>query len=796
MPTAVRYVLIALLAAGGVQSAPKKKGKRQQKTSEEKLLLKLRPVFSQTTQRLLTLADNPHGLIFPPLPATEPGAATTKARRYRRETIAVRTPLYILRDADLWRYSRRGGGDLQRVRHTSGGRTVKRTYLRLDPTGPVRREETRHAPDPENSKSVARWYPGFLGLNGLAIYALVRAGVVTMEPALRRHAASLIYHLQAYGLPHETWDLAWVTTGLCSWPERSEPLDRLRQRLAAKLLHAQVRNGAGKGLWGPVAEDAEVLLALAAAKAAEGRDARRRQHTVFTGDFNNAPAAWRLDPDPAAPRPEDFKTLLEQVEVPGPPVDWTAHQVTDLHHTALALTALAAAADCGCLPAESTPAAVGDTTPAPRLTREVVSAAAQAVRAAFNVETGTWTEAIHYAPETRYDALIKEKRARKRNRPRTVDTERVVSVGSPLVNAQALTALGALRRLLPADAGDATAVLLDQTTTLVRQDLKNYDSRRRNRKLPKYLGMSTNEYFLFAAAAHRRRAGYLQTDRAQFRATADRLARSSRGGNIGGDQFFTISPGAGAVHLAMEKAKKHNATRARNRRIQMQRRNAIPKALGSRAQTLSALAFLADGVRPPLGLACGPDGGKEVTFLPAAIRQLDRQQAFPLFAAAADTLPEFENPAGPSVIFINALAPPRVKGNLLTALQPFFAGDGLLVIETPATKQGKRAFDAIRAAARAELKDVRAARIPASTLTRAPARPDEPRLPALVTADHHIRVIFLITGDKPSKSVLATDTAAKLTADLLAQRLPDALTPDYPFNVRDKNDDDIIVIEE
>ena len=119
-------------------------------------------------------------------------------------------------------------------REQVGERRVER--LVADPDGPIERTHTRHRVTRGPGLDVMT--VGWLGNNSMALYALLEAGVTPDNaPVINEMANSISSHLSTYGLPDDTYDLAWATAALSRYPGQFYRSDV--EALTARLLSGQ-----------------------------------------------------------------------------------------------------------------------------------------------------------------------------------------------------------------------------------------------------------------------------------------------------------------------------------------------------------------------------------------------------------------------------------------------------------------------------------------------------------------------------------------------------------------------------
>jgi len=205
--------------------------------------------------------------------------------RYSRRTRLV--PVFEYETFTVMVKDRYGENVAQtRRRPTRQTGTREEEFLVRDPDGDVVRRERRiRSRSRDDFVGGPRFERGTLGQNGLALYALFRAGVPADTGRLSEVVSDLVEHLHRFGLPDATWDLAWLAAGLSAVPEPGERLIEIRRRIANKLLLGQIQDEPGKGLWGPFSVNPWMIAPM------------MRTERDFTKRFQDLQRELRANPD-------------------------------------------------------------------------------------------------------------------------------------------------------------------------------------------------------------------------------------------------------------------------------------------------------------------------------------------------------------------------------------------------------------------------------------------------------------------------------------------------------------------
>ncbi|MFO7870674.1 MAG: hypothetical protein R6V03_04490 [Kiritimatiellia bacterium] len=130
--------------------------------------------------------------------------------------------------------------------------TKKVTRLVRDPKGTIKKVHKRH------KREYADFWPeGFLGQNAMVLLTLLKCGIPEDDERLGEFIRSLESAVIGYPPPDTTWDLAWLAAAFSNL--QSPEYDRTRRRLLSKLIDGQILRGRGRGLWGPVSINNEML---------------------------------------------------------------------------------------------------------------------------------------------------------------------------------------------------------------------------------------------------------------------------------------------------------------------------------------------------------------------------------------------------------------------------------------------------------------------------------------------------------------------------------------------------------
>jgi len=199
---------------------------------------------------------------------------------YREDTVQV--PVYkdIYEEYDTFDVGSGSSTEARKIGKVKAKRLVKREQIGTKP-------EKRQVPDPNGPIIVPRLVPdpngpivkqytrpskpiygvgndihqgGNIGANALVYVALRKCGVPEDHPILDNMLREFERLANDYAIPDDTWSVAWLTAAFCN--SRQERYKDLREWLVSKLIDGQIKEGPGRGFWGPVCINAELLPAL------------------------------------------------------------------------------------------------------------------------------------------------------------------------------------------------------------------------------------------------------------------------------------------------------------------------------------------------------------------------------------------------------------------------------------------------------------------------------------------------------------------------------------------------------
>jgi hypothetical protein len=280
------------------------------------------------------------------------------------------------------------------------------------------RTNERFIPDPDGTETMKvptydrsgadLYEPTMLGLNGMALYVLARAGLGD-HAAARKLAQTLDDRMGEFGISDHTFDVAWLAAGFAALGAESPHRDRARQ-LIDKLIDGQIREkGDPQGLWGPVCinypyfaklmeiqEQLRIELEVNLPKKLEAATPQqqatltkqghemRKVSSEFTRAFRDV-SSYGMRMQKIT---EPFM-VSETVRLPGLPLYVYNRVVADVESTALAAFALAEAQRAGLLPKETERVAIrGKKVAVPEKTATALKAAVTKVAESIGSEGG------------------------------------------------------------------------------------------------------------------------------------------------------------------------------------------------------------------------------------------------------------------------------------------------------------------------------------------------------------------------------------------------------------------------
>lgn len=194
------------------------------------------------------------GLFAPPLrerKVVDYKEVTMSFKKIQREI-----PLYEMRKVEVYANKKVGdsvdavGVRQKVVTHESTGKkigTQKIEEIVQDPKGDIHRTVKQPIFGPGGPDI---WPYGYFGHNAMVIHAMMKGGVDPADPLIIGTADKLLDIFNLYGLPDNTWDLAWLTAALSGM--KGDSYTNVAVRAAAKLMDGQITTGPAAGMWGPV----------------------------------------------------------------------------------------------------------------------------------------------------------------------------------------------------------------------------------------------------------------------------------------------------------------------------------------------------------------------------------------------------------------------------------------------------------------------------------------------------------------------------------------------------------------
>ena len=335
-----------------------------------------------------------------------------------------------------------GGIGKIKKRRVVGYKEVEVKRWENDPDGPETRTVTKAVYDTESTKiRVPHLYTGFFGANGMAIDTLVALGVPPDDEQFSNSIRVLADFATAYGLPDNTFDLAWLAIGFSAVADRSEYNKQLASQAINKLLLGQIQDPAAAGLWGPTCINPALIAAMlqheldfmereieplvAKQKKAKPADREAIQETIDAAQarlqklrrrYANVSTLGHSLKDASGAiqhlKGNGMSTIggmpLEKAKTNGLAANILQEQVADIESTATALYALSIAADRGLLPhAPDIP--MDGKRPLIKYpsTTQIVTAAANAVMKRQHREKG-WNEFNIWLPIADFATLLPE----------------------------------------------------------------------------------------------------------------------------------------------------------------------------------------------------------------------------------------------------------------------------------------------------------------------------------------------------------------------------------------------------
>ncbi len=408
-------------------------------------------------------AEDPDGWIVGPVQHRKVISWTNIVSRYSRKTYTVESPVYEYSNVVTFIPGSVGEAPrkvvAKRPVRKIGVKTVEQEGLVPDPKGPIIKEYRR--PFQYDNSGVITWSARTVGDAALTVYALRQAGVADTDPVMQRMLENLQGHVGTFGLPDQTWDLAWLTAVFAGTP--GDQAEALTQQLVSRLLDGQITEGPARGLWGPICVHHGLLAALLRDYLAAFADLQKKELRLKE-KFSKAAEAAR---DEALRELNNQKALVakccqhgvrfgsvEQAWTPDsnadpkiflPGADHCLYNqtVADMESSWVALTALSIASGQKRLPIESLRPKIArklgvQATPLPPPERsDAVMARAANGLAAQQARDGRWGECNLHQPVTKFAAFTS-------TLPVPPDPKGFPPLSSPVTSASTLQGMAAL----------------------------------------------------------------------------------------------------------------------------------------------------------------------------------------------------------------------------------------------------------------------------------------------------------------------------------------------------------------
>ncbi len=538
-----------------------------------------------------------------------------------------------------------------------------------DPNGDIVETHARHL-DPIYEGAPDIWPRDFLGVNAMALYALLRCGISPTTDEVRKLAEAMFDHVDWYGIPDMTWDVAWLCAAYANLPEDAFPGESARKKfrkqrelLATKLLEGQVTDGPGRGLWGPVCINTKLLSAMIAYEDTLNKELVQREERLkkqpnvrsrkekvaeakqaiedFIKEYRGvARQGLRLKQVTSsfAAAPNDW---TPQLIVQGLPYDIYSQVVVDMESTSVALYAVRELNRHGFMPKKTIrPEALkGKSIAPPQIVSAILARSAAAVAAAQQKD-GSWHEKNVHQPIKYFDPI---------GWPQLLPEKlfQLQSHANPMTSAQAygvLTDAGAavgLQKMLGRYGRNAAA-----GTERVRTQAEDYLVNKIGNTPPVGRNLSPFDYMFKLNRIHRSYGGPEEDRRDLWMRTAHRLLHLQDSDGAWGHLPIKKAAGSSGVWAWRFADQKHNHDVAQEKKAKKDRKpyqfkdyrdRRIPhrahythhyRWLDSRiVSTVYAMLHLLEGVRPPVAayLKEGP-GDKAPLALTKTIQAMSKRE--------------------------------------------------------------------------------------------------------------------------------------------------------------------------
>jgi hypothetical protein len=775
-----------------------------------------------------------------------PPARHRKVVDYKQVTRRYRKGVYhqpVYEYEDYWAYERAAGADSlsskklkkvkrRRIKRQIGTKPIP--HLVYDPKGPITKNVRQAIYGPGGPDS---WYVGRLGYNGLALYAMRKAGVPADDEVVAKLAENLADFSDKYGSPDTTWDLACITAGFAMMPDAH--YQRKAKEQASKLLDGQITTGKGAGLWGPVSINTKLLISALKYEHVLGKIRDRAKEAL--DKLNSVSAQKRFDK--AEETLLDLqKVITRQISMTSPAlakIDWRIYlksdddehiyltgladyiytqASTDVENTAMALWALRVAAEHGVLPAQTLRPTVKGRSLAPARKAVVVLSRAARALAGAQKKDGGWDEMNRHQAVTHFNGM----NALPGVPMRTLSFPPLESKTTFMSTWQGYSAfLSAghaigIRRLLAKLS--PRAVLADARARKLAEALIDGTAKEEllGSRVPPF------DCGLFLAGVSRQFQGMREDRRDLWLRFTYKLIETQNNDGAWGPKYPRTyllptslrarmdckamqktpeSPPRGKPHTLMGWAKPgvpgmkyhcygQRSPLFRGKRVYHASGYAVDGYLHA---TVSAMVFLADGVRPPVAGECvWSDKAGAENLLPGAMAKLRKTSSVSLtYAALGRELPADDLLTLPVLVLrgTGEFAPADAAKESLKA----FIANGGVVVAAAANGVGGNAFLQKALEVLMPLVEGGDAKDIGGDKDLLGETAGKGSINAITTAKGTPAVIFLpvTTSRRPIKGAVTESQAGAIVAELLLRRAPaDVVKEDYPVALDDDPEPD------
>ena len=747
---------------------------------------------------------------------------------WRDEVVTTKVPIYKWEYFDHQVYRKKRSDDAHMTLVTEKRRRVKsvtyktRTYRRRvrDKNGPIVTKHKRRIY--EKGQSIQQWQVGFLGYNAMALYTMLRVGVPASDPMVVKLAASLQAYVEAYGSPDGTFDVAWLVAAFSSIPKPNKRLLAVRTMLIGKLLNGQLPSGPGAGLWGPVAQNSEILGAMFREEVTLGRalskikaDLKKkptsrmlkkrqkeaedvleefldlyRQLSCRGQRITGAAGTLTITPPTDYEAPEGFGDILQQAAMPALHVDYTKELTVDMESTAWALFGLRQTDIAGCLPDHVTRPRYDNKTILPPLRSSIVmERALEGITAAYSRKDKGWTEANQHIIMDAYKLTQDEGLAARQSLS-------LFSDHYPATDMQAYSAMVSLGYINdPARMRSANGAMLGAAEGLVEKGLEGILAGKIKRPGLQREGLDA---FFFATGIARRFGTRQESRRDLWQRAAWHILRQQAADGSWGKTTYRLTSSS-AMELAMARAVAKSAKAKQNSPYQDPKERANYKRSDHRGAhrhwrvpakivyTQMMVNFLADAVRLPVCAQWqwNAEAPKSYT-LSRAVGRLDEYRTLGLsYVKLGEQVTRADLRGIPALLLSGPAPSAEAHKELLVPLRGYLEDGGLVVAETRGSSSGRRFLSDLEVQLQDMFDGAQAGEIPKDNELLAKWGEGAPTVLGVWTADGVVKAVFLPVAKKSSGAVMTPQRASIVLSRILQDRLaPGVMKPGYPMQTR------------